>query len=129
MGKVEHRLAKASRKALARGADKDWHKLRIATKELRYTLDERLQTVGGDGRLEHRIAWCEQLQESLGNWHDCVVERGLLEELLYKLGRNSDHPGLSVIGMLLNRVDAREQACLGEAQALLDVKTRLRATG
>lgn len=129
MVKIEHRLAKASRKALARGDDKDWHKLRIAAKELRYTLDERLQTGGGNHQLEHRIAWCAQLQDSLGDWHDCVIERGLLEELRHELGRNSRHPGLSVVAMLLNRVDARQQACLSEARALLDSPTDPRASG
>mgnify|MGYP001824449323 FL=1 len=127
IGRIEHRLGKASRKARIRGEDRDWHKLRIAAKELRYTLDERLQS--GGGQLEHRIAWCAQLQDSLGNWHDCVVERGLLEELRHELSRVSRQPGLSVIAMLLNRVDARQQACLDEARALLASGKELRING
>jgi CHAD domain-containing protein len=129
MGKVEHRLAKASHKALTRGDEKDWHKLRIAAKALRYTLDERMQTLGDDKRLASRMSWCKQLQETLGQWHDCVVERGLLEELQQQLGRHEERPALTVVAALLNRVEARRQACLSEAQALLETPTGQRATG
>jgi CHAD domain-containing protein len=68
------------------------------------------------------------LQDTLGNWHDCVVERGLLETLRHELGRMSRQPGLSVVAMLLNRVDARQQAYLDKARALLASGKELRTS-
>jgi len=77
-------LAKA-RLVLARALDLDddrsWHKFRIAVKEVRYVAD-----TGGDdpeegSYLAGLIENCKALQTLLGDWHDTVVQIGMLEEL------------------------------------------------
>ncbi len=119
LDKAERRLTEASYRALTRGRDKDWHTLRIAGKELRYTLEAQLQACGSDRELERRVAWCKQLQEALGNWHDCVVQRGLLEDLQRQLEAARDEAAVTVLSRLLHQVAVRQRSCLGDTRALL----------
>ena len=72
--------AAAGRKAMARDDDKSWHKLRIAIKELRYTLDT-LPQGPADSATARLLDECKSLQTLLGDWHDTVVHRHLLDEL------------------------------------------------
>jgi CHAD domain-containing protein len=76
---AQHRLAKARNRALARDTARDWHKLRIAIKELRYHLDEQPKAARSQ-QVRQQISLCKQLQEELGNWHDTVIHRQLLVE-------------------------------------------------
>ena len=83
-GELANRLTRANaagRKALSRGDDRSWHKLRIAIKELRYGLDmpgaQAMPAPFGTRLLDE----CETLQELLGGWHDTVVHRQLLDAM------------------------------------------------
>ena len=71
----------AARKAVARDDDEHWHKLRIAIKELRYALDT-LADQPRESRNAALLAECKTLQTLLGNWHDTVVHRQLLDTLV-----------------------------------------------
>jgi CHAD domain-containing protein len=64
----------------AREVDKpcNWHRLRIAVKDLRYSLDT-LAPVSPESLAT--LALCKDLQSLLGNWHDTVVHRQLLEQI------------------------------------------------
>ncbi len=50
-----------------------WHKLRIAIKDLRYSLDSLSQT-----EVDEPIELCKRLQDLLGTWHDSIIHRKLL---------------------------------------------------
>ena len=70
----------ASYKAMAKDDDKRWHRLRIAIKELRYALDTGPDEMPASGRPE-LLQECKTLQTLLGDWHDTVVHRQLLDTL------------------------------------------------
>jgi CHAD domain-containing protein len=74
------RTTAAGRKAMSRDDDRSWHKLRIAIKELRYTLDA-LAHKPQETSTARLLDQCKSLQAQLGDWHDTVVHRQLLDEL------------------------------------------------
>jgi CHAD domain-containing protein len=78
---IEHFLAEsgtALQQALSAEDDQSWHKFRIAVKNLRYVADAAASRPANTRKL---IAICKALQESLGNWHDTVVQMQLLKSL------------------------------------------------
>jgi len=78
---IEHFLTEsgtALQQALTAKDDQSWHKFRIAVKNLRYVADAAESKPANTRQL---IAVCKALQESLGNWHDTVVQLQLLESL------------------------------------------------
>jgi len=77
---ILQRVNAAARKAMIRDDAVRWHKLRIAIKELRYTLDS-LPQVAGEPLTARLLDECKSLQSLLGAWHDSVVHRQLLDEL------------------------------------------------
>lgn len=64
------------RKLLARPSPKAFHKFRLLTKRLRYTL-ESFQPAYGPG-LARRIASLKRIQDYLGEMNDCAVAESLL---------------------------------------------------
>ena len=74
------RATAASHKAMAKDDNKRWHKLRLAIKELRYALDTGPEGMPASGRPE-LLQECKTLQTLLGDWHDTVVHRELLDTL------------------------------------------------
>jgi len=104
------RSRRAVNKALSSDDEKHWHKLRIAIKALRYSLENRLE-LEPDVTAEQLVAACKRLQTGLGKWHDTVVHRRLLPQLV----DDSDHPGQKLAGTtLLNTLDSKGQQCLQE---------------
>ena len=85
MDKTMRRVAAARRGALSSNKDRDWHKLRIPIKDLRYTLDN-IPTKLRDDDTRNMLAHCKSLQDDLGNWHDAVQHRGLLLDFLQEQG-------------------------------------------
>ncbi len=77
---ILQRVHAAGRKAMLRDDASRWHKLRIAIKELRYTLDS-LPHDAGEPLTARLLDECKSLQTLLGDWHDTVVHRQLLDEL------------------------------------------------
>ena len=51
-----------------------WHKLRIAIKDLRYSLNSLSQT-----DVDEPIELCKRLQDLLGTWHDSIIHHQLLQ--------------------------------------------------
>jgi CHAD domain-containing protein len=82
-GELAARLRRATKtadKAMAKDDEKHWHKLRIAIKELRYALDTGSDEMSASERPE-LLQQCKTLQTLLGDWHDTVVHRQLLDTL------------------------------------------------
>jgi CHAD domain-containing protein len=82
-GKLATRLKRAqvaADKALARNDERRWHKLRIAIKELRYALDTGEEDTLADSQAQ-LLQECKTLQTLLGDWHDTLVHRQLLDTL------------------------------------------------
>ncbi len=77
---ILQRVNAAGRKAMIRDDPRRWHKLRIAIKELRYTLDT-LPHDAGESLTARLLDECKSLQSLLGDWHDTVVHRQLLDAL------------------------------------------------
>jgi CHAD domain-containing protein len=77
---ILQRVNTAGHKAMIRDDARCWHKLRIAIKELRYTLDS-LSHDTGEPLTARLLDECKSLQSLLGDWHDTVVHRKLLDEL------------------------------------------------
>lgn len=71
--KARRRLARA----MASNSDRDWHRFRIAVKEIRYVAEANPKAPGAS----IAIKTCRSFQTQLGDWHDTVVQLGLLEEL------------------------------------------------
>ena len=78
LGTRLRRATKAADKAMAKDDDRCWHRLRIAIKEVRYALDTASEEVPARAEL---LRQCKTLQALLGNWHDTVVHRHLLDTL------------------------------------------------
>jgi CHAD domain-containing protein len=81
---LDRALAKARRAlefALASDMDRSWHKFRIAIKEVRYVADTGAADPVAGQYFTDIADRCRSLQTLLGNWHDTVVQLGLLEEL------------------------------------------------
>ncbi len=78
---AEHAL-QVGRRALAWDDETSWHRFRIAIKNLRYTIDH-IDVTGATRRrqVEATQELCKRLQSELGDWHDTVVHRGLLQQL------------------------------------------------
>jgi CHAD domain-containing protein len=76
---VRARLALAV--ALPRDDDTNWHKFRIAVKEVRYTAEREPPVPGGDSLAAQLVETCKAVQSLLGGWHDCVIQLQLIDEL------------------------------------------------
>ncbi len=78
---VENGARKACRRALENGTDRNWHRFRIAIKNLRYVADASRDEPGSDAAaLDTLIDECKLLQTLLGDWHDTIVQLALLKE-------------------------------------------------
>ena len=71
--KARRRLARA----MVSNSDRAWHRFRIGVKEVRYVAEAKPGAPGASIAIET----CKPLQTQLGDWHDTVVQLGLLEEL------------------------------------------------
>lgn len=77
---LDRALEKARRRltrAMESNSDQAWHRFRIAVKEVRYVAEANPGAPGSSVAIET----CKPLQTQLGDWHDTVVQLGLLEEL------------------------------------------------
>lgn len=116
--RARQRVDSARKKAMAKGGDRRWHKLRIAIKDLRYCLDETPKKARScqDQKI---ILQCKQLQEDLGSWHDTVTHRRLLEEL----ADNTDPIHYPLVADALDTLDTaireEQDRVLGEVKAML----------
>ncbi|TXS95560.1 CHAD domain-containing protein [Parahaliea maris] len=119
--KALKREKQARRQALARGDDDDWHALRIAIKDLRYTLESRaLSGKGPKAEVQATIHQCKQLQDALGDWHDAVVHQSLLKELAASAQALEDPEVMAVVELLAGTLSARSRDCLKPVREILD---------
>lgn len=117
--KAEQRLAKAARKAVRSERTADWHKLRIAAKDLRYTLEAHVDAGEDQDTLMQRISWCTALQDALGEWHDCEVQSGLLSRLREDTQAAGAAEASGYIDDVLALVSGRRENCLQRAASLI----------
>jgi CHAD domain-containing protein len=98
--------------------DKHWHKLRLAIKELRYTLD----SVTGDSQrapTSQLLKHCKRLQDALGTWHDTVVHVRMVEEFAHGLDRESEQELYDVLKKLCKRMEREARDALDDARSFL----------
>ncbi len=123
---ARRRANQASAAALSRNDQASWHALRIAIKELRYTLDNLQPGSPAEQRqLRAGIGLCKQLQSELGDWHDTVVHRELAEQLAQAAA--GDAAAVAAIRELVDCIHRRGVACLEAARETLAANAHLLA--
>ena len=107
------RLSEAWARAQEQDNNRAWHKLRIAVKDLRYSLD-----MLGEDASDQRIDLCKELQAQLGTWHDSIIHRDLLDEIDRELGKD-ELAAKQSIERLQNQLKLDGAQCLKEARHIL----------
>ncbi len=101
--------------------NKHWHKLRLAIKELRYTLDSVPRNA-----LEPSVAKTlkhgKKLQEMLGTWHDTVVHLRMVRAYADSLDAEVDEKLLDVLKVWCKRMKREAGEALDEARSYLEGK-------
>jgi len=116
VARSEERVRYASQRTLAVDSPRNWHRLRIAVKELRY----RLADIPGKARdtdTRNLLRTCKRLQDHLGDWHDTVVHLQLLQELAQDFDSTADHRALQLINKWCERIEKQGSDCLALARA------------
>jgi CHAD domain-containing protein len=117
------RVNEAWERARTRADARSWHKLRIAVKDLRYSLD----TVG-QGAVREPIELCKLLQKELGNWHDTIVHRDLLKVIERELGQE-EKAALAALAELETGMFDEGIQCLKEARHMMGARAKLLERG
>jgi len=98
--------------------NKQWHKLRLAIKELRYTFDSVPR-----GSLEapkpKLIKHCKRLQDELGVWHDTVVHVRMVQEFVQSLDSESESELHDVLKRWCEQMEREACDTLDNARSLL----------
>jgi len=82
---LKHHLRQGRHAACDDTPDKELHRFRIATKEIRYTLDLFTPLYGdGIGEVAEKL---KKLQTHLGSIHDCVIARDLVKDAKSTAGK------------------------------------------
>jgi CHAD domain-containing protein len=97
--------------------ERDWHRLRIAIKDLRYSLDT-LAPVSPQTQATLRL--CKELQTLLGDWHDTVVHRQLLEQLAGGKEASAEKMDPDIFTTVLADLQTRSSVCLHSVRELLE---------
>jgi CHAD domain-containing protein len=109
---AKQRVSLAWCAAQAEHDNRDWHKLRVAIKDLRYCL-ENLPGESRDGILAATLQHCKRLQETLGIWHDTVVHLRMVREHIESLDPAAEQELREVLQTWCRRME-------GEARDYLD---------
>ena len=96
---------------------RSWHRLRIAIKDLRYSLDTLAPDSPGT---QATINLCKELQTLLGDWHDTVVHRQLLEQLASGEAILAEKEAAQVLLSVLPDLQTRGSDCLERVRQLLE---------
>lgn len=108
---ARNRVNHAWQRADLAGSPRNWHKLRIALKDLRY----RLEADPGSSRdkdASKLLKHCKHLQTLLGDWHDTVVHKQLVHDVADAYNPDSDIETLKVVREWQHSLDAEGQRCL-----------------
>jgi CHAD domain-containing protein len=116
--KTMRRVEAARRGALSSNKDKQWHKLRIAIKDLRYTLDN-IPAKLRDDATQNMLAHCKSLQDDLGNWHDAVQHRRLLLNFLQEQEQGLAEPVKQALIRLCQAFKQEREARLEHVRSTL----------
>jgi len=98
--------------------NKDWHKLRVAIKELRYTFDS-VPRGSQEAPKQKLVKHCKRLQNDLGVWHDTVVHVRMLEEFVQSLDRESESELHDVLKRWCKQMEREACDTLDDARSLL----------
>lgn len=113
----------AANHALSLQDERSWHKLRIAIKNLRYSLDS--PSAKSSWKKHKRKALkrlCRQLQEQLGDWHDTVVHGRLIKSLLDDVPADDSGNEKDVLRPVLSEIESRRQRCLEASVGLIEAE-------
>ena len=113
------RVNSAWERARERGDNRSWHKLRVAIKDLRYSLDTLSQT-----SVAEPIALCKLLQDELGKWHDSIVHRELLQTISGELAAD-ETAARAAAAELDTDLFAQGVKCLKEARHIMAARAQL----
>ena len=106
--------------ALSQDDEASWHGLRIAVKDLRYTLDNlQVESPTDQHQLRTSIGLCKKLQTELGDWHDTVIHSGLAEQLVPTAATEKNAHTCEAIQDLTDLIHQRGIACLEAARSTL----------
>ncbi len=117
----EEAVACAWARARAVDSVRNWHRLRIAIKQLRYHFDE----VGKKSRGRKATATlrqCRRLQDHLGDWHDVVVHRQLLHELALDCAPDREQRTLALLRRWADGVEKQGRQHLAAARAEFETR-------
>lgn len=113
------RVNQAWERAQSRDEARAWHKLRVAIKDLRYSLDSLSQT-----SVAEPIELCKRLQAQLGSWHDSVVHRKLLRVVDRDLG-NDEKAAKDAVAELDSDLFAEGMKALKETRHIMAARRQL----
>ena len=105
-------------KALNELTPREWHKLRIAVKKLRYGTDFFASLFGNKARKAHKrfASELETLQSALGKLNDIAVHEKLAQRYAHPSKRGSKRPEKAfAMGVLTGQEQPRARACLAAA--------------
>jgi CHAD domain-containing protein len=97
--------------------ESDWHRLRIAIKDLRYSLDTLAPELP---QSQATLGLCKELQTLLGDWHDTVVHRQLLEQLAVEEAASVEKTAADIFAAVLAGLQTRGSVCLHAVRKLLE---------
>lgn len=119
--RAKHEANRAWAKVQSADDDKHWHKLRLAIKELRYTLDS-VPRSSPQAPKPKLLKHCKRLQDALGTWHDTVVHLRVVQEFAQGVGRESEAELHDVLKKWCKRMGREAQDALDEARSFLTGK-------
>jgi CHAD domain-containing protein len=111
------RAFEAWQSAVNTNRESDWHRLRIAIKDLRYSLDTLAPV---SPQTQATLGLCKELQTLLGDWHDTVVHRQLLEQLASGETVSVDKMTPPILAAVLADLQTRGSVCLQAVRKLLE---------
>ncbi len=116
------RVDRAWQRADQVGAPRNWHKLRIAIKDLRYRLEEgprKARTGNQSGLLKQ----CKQVQGYLGDWHDTFVHLQLVHKMAQDCDPGEQSRELKILQKWCRTMENRGRYCLDATRAALRSET------
>lgn len=113
----------AAHHALSLQDERSWHKFRIAIKNLRYSIDSPLAKSSWKKKERKALKrLCKRLQVHLGDWHDAVVHRNLIESMLDEIPEDESGNDRDMLRSLLTEVESRRLRCLDASIGLIETK-------
>ncbi len=120
--KTHERVDHAWQRACHNDSPRNWHKLRIALKDLRYRLEADAGSAG-DREASRLLKHCKQLQTLLGDWHDTVIHLQLVREVADGYDPETDVDKLKAVREWCRAIEAEGRQCLDAT------KTRFQSAG